>query len=673
MRVRGAVVVVIVLGLVAASLRPPMEASADVSGPCVAGDAEEAAAGLVGEQATIDEITTIAGLEVAIAIDHQVIPGFATALLAVDGRWCSVEAFNSAASAHLPEAAPSEIAAAFASVAVMPYLGRVAVRDVETGEGVVTLVTAGGRHGATSEWTIDVDEQGVAAAMFTTTEWDADAVVNRRHADDRSDEDVLADGSTGSLGASTGALEGITSLPGHTRTFTRGDDGRVVIDATVEDLWEASVREREESVARAADMAGRDPGDDLAHEFADGVTIKVSYGLSPYTPDSGSDTGVAQADRLRTIFSGMIDHYEDFLRWGASDPFDHEGRTLAGMDTGLPEQAGYINVDSPLAVACLACAFRADAIEVHIALLFPEIVTTLVDISYPDHEKFIQTVVGHEMVHGLQSGYGDTEIDPFGSAFVEGTARASESLHDIAQVSHQPGAIHYVPDANGCEGFARNHPDWIEAQADGPFAGHTYDACYFWWTYFAHHGPKELIELIKAMPEALETTDGSATAHNLRLLEIASKDDSAALDLARWGAAAAAGNDAAGYTIPAGQTGDRLNWFKYLSAAPRAAELAASQPVQLADGGIRAYEVADTAIISELPANAAAYAFTIEDGELVPENADEGTKLESGQTLVLAAPTAGPVEGTLAVQRPGPSKALPRAAETPSRGARDED
>lgn len=97
---------------------------------------------------------------------------------------------------------------------------------------------------------------------------------------------------------------------------------------------------------------------------------------------------------------------------------------------------------------------------------------------------------------------------------------------------------------NGCEGFARNHPDWIEAQADGPFAGHAYDACYFWWTYFAHRGPEALIALLRGMPEALETTEGGATAHNLALLKIVSEDDNAALDLARW--AAAAGDEADG-------------------------------------------------------------------------------------------------------------------------------
>lgn len=82
-------------------------------------------------------------------------------------------------------------------------------------------------------------------------------------------------------------------------------------------------------------------------------------------------------------------------------------------------------------------------------------------------------------------------------------------------------------------------------------------------------------------------------------------------------------------------------------------ELTASQPVQLADGGIRAYEVEGPAIITDLPAGVAAYAFVTEDGDLVSENVDQGTKLERGQTLVLSAPVADTVEGTLTVQLTG--------------------
>lgn len=592
---------------------------------CAGGNAAAAATQIIGEHAVLDHHATISGLDVAVALDGRIAPGFQQPLLSVGGRWCSVEAFNAAAAEQLSGADAATLASAFAAVAAMPYLGEVAVTDVVTAGRTVRLTTTGGRHGAVSAWTIVVDTAGVRSATFTTTRWTA------------------GDGSAG-------ALEGLTSLPGHSRSFTRTSDGRVEIDATIDDLLAQSLREREAAVARAAAAAGLAPGDDLAHTFEDGLTIKVSYGLAPYTPDAGMDTGVKQADRLRRILAGAVVSYEDFQRWGVRDPFGNTSRTLLGQRTTVPDEAGYINVDSPLAPVCLACAVLTDAVEVHVALLFPEIAPMVVDIEYPDSEQFLNGVIGHELVHSLQGGYSDAAGAVFGSAFIEGVARATESLHDDASHTHQPRSIAYIDNANGCEGFENGRGGWINAQAGGPFNGHTYDACYFWWTYFAQHGPEGLTALLEAMPQALASSEGSAAARNLRLLDVASPDRDGTLDLVRWAAAAATGSDADGFTIPAGQTGDRLDWFALLSAAPRSAALASSQEVTLANGGVLAFHAQAAGTIAALPADAEAYLVDVVDRRFSISRAGVGSAVAAEQILVLVAPAAEMAAGELAIR-----------------------
>ena len=608
-----ALVVPVAASSPSAAANPPLSAG---SAACAGDDAAVAAATLVHADAAFEGRDLIAGLPAATAVDGRITPGFSTALLQVGGRWCSAEAFNAAAREHLAGADAVTVASAFASVAAMPYLGQVSVSDLRIAGHAVRLTTAGGRHGAISDWTVLVDAQGVQSATFQTTAW----------------KRGVADGSIG-------GFEGITSLPGHSRTFARGADGLVRIDATVDDLLARSAQEREAATARAATIAGLAPGDDLAATFSDGYTIKVSYGMAPYTPDAGLDSGVKQADRLRRILSGVKVSYNDFLRWGVRDPFDNTSRTMSGLETHVPDAAGYINVDSPLAATCLACAFLTDGVEVHIALLFPEIAQPYLDIAYPDTEQFLNGVIGHELVHSLQGGYSNMEVTAFyDAAFVEGTARASESLHDDASHSHQTRSIMYSDNANGCEGFENDGGTWIAAQAAGPFNGHTYDACYFWWTYFAHHGPEGLVALLKASPQVFEfatTSSGDEASRNLRLLDLASPVRDGSLDLARWGAAAATGSSADGFTIPAGQSGDSLDWYALLKPASRATALQHSQTVTVANAGVRAFRVDEAATITALPAKA--YVMDVIERKFALTPAAIGTALTPGQILVLVA------------------------------------
>lgn len=588
---------------------------------CVAGPPELAAHELVADHATVDAVGDVAGLTVATAVDPFVPPGIPNALLEVGGAWCTVDHFPAAAAAHLGGAPAVQVASAFASVAGMQYLGDVTVSDVAVNGTEVRLTTTGGRHGAVSNWTVRMAGTRVVAANFTTTGW------------------------TPGVAANAGSLEGITSLPGHTRSFVATPDGRIAIDATVADLMARVEAERPAAVAHAAEVAGLAPGDDLSHTFDDDFTIKVSYGMSPYTPDTGTDTGVKYADRLRTVLAGVVSSYADFYAWGVRDPFDNDSRTVGGSETGLPEAAGYINIDSPLTPVCLACSYLADAMEIHIALLFPEIAPVVAGVSYPDSEQFMVGVIGHEMVHSLQGGYSSAGGGVFGSAFIEGLARASESLHGNADNSYQRGSIHYVDSSNGCEGFENSRGGWINAQAAGPFNGHTYDACYFWWTYFAEHGPTALTTLLEAMPAAMASSQGDAATRNQRLLDLAYGDG--ALDLARWGAAAAAGSDADGYVIEAGDTGTFYDWFALLTPAPRARTLSGSQSADVADGGFRAFRAEAATTVTQVPAGAATYVFSIVDRQLVATPVTVGTPVGAGDIVVVVARGGEQVTGTL--------------------------
>ena len=589
---------------------------------CVRATLDAAATALVSEQSSADGTSTVQGLHVGHVTDWRIAPGIDTTLLRVGDQWCTTDSFNAAAAEHLTGATDAQAAMAFASVAATPFLGQVAVTDVANDNGTITLTTTGGRHGATSSWAVIVDDQGVREATFTTTGW------------------------TAALDGSIGSFEGVTSLPGHTRSFARDAAGLVRIDASLDDLMAAAQAERPAALANAAEIAGLAPGDDLAHTFEDGYTIHISYGMSPYTPDVGIDTGVAQADRLRSLHRGMIANYGDFVRWGVDNPFGATSRTFLGSQWGLPYPHGYINVDSPMAPVCLACAYLTDAMEIHVAYFFPEIAPPLVGISYPDTEQFFNGVIGHEMVHSLQGGYSDGTAGSLTNAFTEGSARASESLHDDAYNTHQTGSIMYIDSSNGCEGFENGRGGWIAAQAAGPFSGHTYDACYFWLTYYATHGPEGLTSLLEALPAAT-AGDGNTVQRNLRLLDAAAADGNGTLDLARWAAAYTAGSTAHGYTIPAGQTGESFDWFGLFDPADRAANLADSQNVVLGGGGTLAYRVTADRVLGPITDGAVAHAFDIVDGSLVPTEVAEGAELRAGQILTLAPAGSDDVSGVL--------------------------
>lgn len=592
---------------------------------CATGSATAATAALVAPLAEATGTAQVAGLDVVRTLDPLIAPGIAGALLDVDGVLCTPEAFNLAAPTLLPGATAAELATAFASVAGMNYLGDVVARDLHVDGRTVRLTTVGGRHGAVSDWTVTVDDAGIVSARFETTGW----------------EGALAD-------TSIGGLEGVTSLPGHSRTWTRGVDGLLAVDATVRSDLADSYDSREEDIARAAAVVGNEPGDPLDHTGADGQQVIVSLGLSPYTPDAGVDTHVEQADRLRSLHAGLVRNYTQMESFGLVDPWDNTTRTYLGRGTVVPDEAGYVNIESGLSAYCLACAVVADTFEIHIAYVFPDVAPEVVGASYDDRAAFLNDVLYHEMVHSVQGGYSSGRASRYTNSFLEGIARASESLTDTAAGTFQPGSIAYLDNGNGCEGFENGRGSWITAQSRGAFdQGHTYDSCYLFWTYFAEHGGVGMMDLIKTMDATLDANaQGNSVTLSLASLRAASPSGDGLADLARWGGAFATG---AGYGIEDG-TGTRNDWFSLLRPANRASTTASAGNVDVRNGGVMAFTVTKDGAITGLPNGAAAYVATVADDRSVDVRpVTIGDAVVAGDVISIVAPDTGTYTGQLIV------------------------
>lgn len=583
----------------------------------------DAAVAMVTDQPTVAPTRlTTGGVDIAVVVDPLVAPGIPNALLATDLGLCSVDAFNLVAG---PLGGAVSLASGFASVAGMPWLGEVEVRDVAVDGDVVTLTTHGGRHAVTSDWTITVDARGIRDASFVTTDF-----------------------ATGLGAIDLHDWEGITSLPGHGRTWTRGADGLLSLERTIADDLAASIAEREAAAAHAAEVAGLAPGDLLEGDL-DGQVVRYTLGFAAPTVET-VPTGVDYADRLNYVDRGMDVIFDQYESWGATDVWDGSARTFFGFET-VPDEIGYVNFDSPIAAFCLACAFVGDFIEIHQLLAFGEVIESpAFGSAYPDDNSLALEVVGHEFTHAVQGGYGDGNVG-LTNAFYEATAVASQALFHEAENSNQVGSLEYGDNGNACNGFENGRGTWIDAQAAGPFLdGHTYDACYFWWTFVAEHGGEGLVALMEALP-AVGALDGEQIDRHLLQLDLASPIGDRTVELSRWAAAYTAGTSANGYTIVDG-SGDALEWFGPLGDAERSRTLSSGDTldVSLFNGGTAGFSIAEAGTLSRLPSAAKAYVWRIEDRQLVLVGpASRGMAVQPGDLLALVAPGADVVDGTVAL------------------------
>jgi hypothetical protein len=415
------------------------------------------------------------------------------------------------------------------------------------------------------------------------------------------------------------------------------------INATILDDLDASLAARDADATRAAVAAGRSPGDLMQHEL-DGQVIRFTLGIAAI-PVETVDTAGGLADRLLYAHRGMGRIYEQFEGWGVRDVWDSSVRTYLGNGTVVPDDVGYINFNSGLSAYCLACAVLGDFIEIHLELNFAEIADVLIGTHYPDDNSFTLEVIGHEFAHALQGGYADG--DPgLTNSFTEATAVASQALFDEAENSAQVRSLEYLDSPQGCEGFENDHGSWVAAQAAGPFFFHTYDACYFWWTYMARHGGPGLVRLL----EASAAVDGvEINERNLHLLDLASSEGDGTLDLAYWAAAYTAGADGDGYEIIDG-SGDVHDWIAIMMPAQRARDLGPgdAHTVTLDGSGTVGFRVTGDGTLIELPAGTEAFVYDVIEGTITSLGpADVGTALTVGQILTVVGPTHGVFQGTV--------------------------
>jgi hypothetical protein len=617
----GAAVCAVVLAALAPAAAQPLSTTSTpdpsvVSAAC-APDVNDAI-GLITPRATASPVpSAAAGTPIAIVTDPLIPPGIPHALLVTESGLCTVESFNLTVAPELGSAAA--LASVFASTAAMPWLGEVAISDVETNGQTTTLTTSGGRHGVTSSWTITVDAVGIREARFETVAF-------------------------GDLrGGDIHHLEGVTSLPGHSRRWTRDALGMLHIDASIVDDLRASVADRDAAARRAALAVGRAPGDLMQHEL-DGQVIRFTLGVAGI-PVEAVDTVGGLPDRLIHAHRGMGRIYEQYEAWGVGDVWDGSVRTYFGIGTAVPDETGYINFNSGLSAYCLACAVIGDFIEIHLELEFAEYADLMLGTRYPNDNSFTLEVVGHEFTHALQGGFADGNPG-LTKSFTEGTAVASQSLFHEAENSAQWWSLEYLDSPQGCEGFENEHGSWIAAQAAGPFYFHGYDACYFWWTYLANHGGPGLVRLLDASArvEGVEVNE-----RNLHLLDLASPDGDGTADLARWAAAYTAGADANGFEITDG-SGDVHDWLSLMVPAERAGDLGPgdSVAVSLDGSGTAGFRITGEAVLTELPAGTEAFLYDVIDGAIAPLGpVGVGATVAAGQILAVVGPTFGHFDGVV--------------------------
>ena len=435
---------------------------------CAEGSLTMAATEVFGTGTEVVARQTVAGLPGALVLEPRIAPGTRGRLLRVGRSWCEASSsFNlawKAAGGSFDPAGREAAARAYAQLAAAPYFDDVTITGTRrTSPTSYGLTTHARTNGVEARWAIVVDSEGIKTAKWTAT-----AFAQRPfHAE----------------------TEGLTALPGGTETYARVD--RLLVAA------------RGLPTAEAARMAAA-PG--LAEYVSpDKFTIAVSVGDTRVAVDPGMDTGVRKADVIRENLRAIELNYEDFYRWGLRKGWG-ELEPVSGPDKG------YVYINDALSFFCFACVFIADDFQIHM-MSEVELVLNQLGYSYPEGVEAYQNIIGHEMFHNFQNRYnkpgpllrgGDRRAS---FAYMEGTARAQESMHGYSKVSFQKNSLIYAEDANGCNGWATGSFD--QSMARGVFTGNTYAVCYFWLPWFAAEGTDGVKTLLaEAYPKVSPKPDG---------------------------------------------------------------------------------------------------------------------------------------------------------------------
>lgn len=549
MRVRHARILLLVALCLA--LAAPATATlpiADAPADCFRGTAAEAAAALIHRSASLVEVGEVAGLQSALVLEPLVAPGTRQRLLRAGDSWCTTAGFNTAWRAAGRAAGTADQAAAFASVAAAPYFDGVTVKKVtRTAPGAFTVATHARTNGVTATWTVLTDRSGVRTAAWTATGF--------------------------AVAPFEAEIEGVTALPGLRRTYLRDAAGAVVAEQKIEP------------------PAVEEPTALTKVTFRDGFTIEVHASETPVGPNTGMDTGITQADYIRIMASAAEENYNDYLDWGmqrdwanAPTPYPHGGTSDIGI----------IYVDSAITAYCLACVWIRDDFQIHMSTAAMNALNAL-GYEYPgaSDRDALSNVVGHEMFHNWQNSYGNPGANGSSTsiAFAEGTARFQETLHAYSRISHQPSSLLYANDANGCNGWDNSNRE--AAFAAGPFAGQSYDACYFWMTWYGRHGTEALVKLLEAQPKHIAVSDFNE--ESLRIINEVTGD--IAGDIVGFAAAAVTRT---GYTWPGGDgTGEAIDWVQYLEKwRPTSLAPGGSAAATLGQGGILARRLSQGGTVS---------------------------------------------------------------------------
>jgi hypothetical protein len=453
-------------------------------------------------------------------------------------------------------------AGAFAGVAAAAYFDDVTITDLaEPAPGIVSLTTHARTNGVTADWAVAVGAGGVRAASWTATAF----------AQPPFDPQP----------------QGLTALPGFARTYSSLPDGSLRMNQPMLPAFDAQ------------------PSIYTEGETSDEFLIRVSIGDATIAPDIGEDTGVDRVDFYRWVRDITLDNYEQMHRWG--------------LGKGWTSDIGYVYVDSALSAACIACVLISETFNIHISSNVVLILEQL-GYHYPDERDAFNNVIGHELFHNFQMAYWKPEQtgrNPHFS-YVEGTARFQETLHSYSAVSHQPQSLVYARNINGCPGWLGSNAN--QAFANGLFEGHSYDACYFWMTWFDTHGHEGLVRLVEAIHDHVGESSGAPQI--FPAIEDAT-GGTLADDLAIF-----AGNAITkrGYVWPAGDDGEELDWARFLpTLGPQRLDVGDSRSATLRNGGLMAAEVRNAGVLGlDAPEAVVLYLVTDDGEETVHERIEPG-------------------------------------------------
>lgn len=540
---------------------------------CHAGTAAAATQALLGDGAELVEVTG----DSALALRPLVQPGTRTRLLAAEqGVWCPAGAVNAVATARggLDDVGLAELTAT--TLAAAHFDATRVLERQQVAPGRVRLTTHARTNGIVADWDVELDALGVRRATWTATDF-AQAPFEAE-------------------------TEGLTALPGATRTYERTATGLLEPTVTIREL--------------AARNEQQDPSPFISVESPDGFVAHVIEGDGTFytgaanslagtglptvytgvAPDAGTDTGNTQVDYLRIMGEGLEVNFEDFHGWG--------------WRQGWVDEEGGLYVDGALSGFCLACVLVSEYFNIHMSRAIGPALDAL-GYGYPDERLALINVVGHEMVHNYQNAYGKPDSVGGGrhNSYSEGMARFSETLHDYSHVSHQTESLLYADDTNGCNGWQGGNAD--AAHRAGPLTGQSYDACYFWKTVHGTYG-------IDAFLGVLEHSSGLESGRPWEIFDeaIAAGTGADLTEVLANFAAKSLTHHGYVWGNPANPESEELDWARFLDRwTPLASFNGSTVSASLRDGGTVAYRLQRSGTVDVSEGDGHGVAFVVDEGD----------------------------------------------------------